>query len=132
MAKALRLRLSIDRGRVELRSLLPVDTLTPPADPAPGTDMSGFWVELRDEENRTLYRRVLPDLLQGTHEIFTGNPDEPIVRAPRAPGPMPFIVIVPDVPEAREVVFYGNPAEDHDRPAYELARLELPRRQSAP
>jgi hypothetical protein len=101
--------------------------VVPPSDPIEPSDESGFWVETRDTKDRTLYRRVLSDVLQDSIEVFSDDPEETIVRrlAPRAQGE--FVVIVPDPGPGSSAVFFGTPYERGRSlgVAREIARFEL-------
>jgi hypothetical protein len=117
--------MTINRDRVRLRSTLPVDTLLPPSDPAPPEQASGWRLELTDRAGNVRYRRSLPDIAQRTVEFPTGNPEGPIARYERPPGPVPFVVFIPDLADARTVQIYGHGAADPDGPARLIARLNV-------
>ena len=108
MSRALRLRLSGDGDALRLQSVRPVDMLVPPSDPTQTSGESGFWVEIRDGENRTLYRKSLGSVLQDTIEVFSDDPKETIARRPSPPGPRDFVVIVPDTGERSAAVYLQN------------------------
>ena len=118
--------MSGDVNTLSLRSVQRVDMLVPPVDSATSGE-SGFWVEIRDGADRTVYRRVLGDALQDSIEVFAENPEETIVRRPSPPGPREFVVIVPDTGEPASAVFFSTPfAEGRSLgPAREMARFEL-------
>src|SRR5512134_312368 len=109
MSRALRLRLYVEENVLRLRSIRRVDMLIAPSDPIQIFGESGFWVELRDQGDRTLYRRVLADVLEDTVEVFSEDPNETVVRHPRPPGQTEFVVIVPDTGEGSSAIFFGTP-----------------------
>jgi hypothetical protein len=127
MSRALRLRLYVEGDTLRLRSVRRVEMVVPPSDPIPTADKSGFWVEIRDKRDRSLYRRVLGDVLQDTIEVFSNDPNETVARRPRPPGQTEFVVVVPDTPEASSVVFFGTRyAEGRPLgPAQEIARFDV-------
>lgn len=73
---------------------------TRPKPAPPGDDLDRdprpdqIWVEVRAQNGRRLYRKVLRDPLQQTAEVF--HPDGRITRVPTAPGRGVFTVVVPD------------------------------------
>jgi hypothetical protein len=62
----------------------------------------GFWVELRDSEEQTLYRRIMADPFQADVEV-PGEPGEPFTRVPADSRGNAFSILVPDLPGADHV-----------------------------
>ena len=126
--RSIRLRFRVEREGVALVAAERVDMISPPAPgPAPvAAENGGSWFELRDESDRTLAHRVVSDHLTGSVEVF--SPDGGIRREF---GPVPgsvFEVLLPDEPDASQVVLIGQPpAVDRDRRASrEVGRFRLP------
>jgi hypothetical protein len=101
--------------------------LVGPSDPLQAGDRSGFWVEVRSEGDRPLYRRALPDVLEGTIEVFAEEGPETIARQPRAAGWEELVVVVPDLGERTYATFFGSSYADARvaGPSRELARFDL-------
>ena len=102
---------------------------TTPEPPTPGQN-SGAWLELVDRSGRVLFHRLLRDPLRTRAEVH--SPDGHITLHIREPESGEFSAIVPDLPDAAEVVLYASPT-DHQRmhePASALGRFPL--RQDGP
>jgi hypothetical protein len=134
MSRAFRLRLAVEGQSVRLQSLRRVDALVPASDPIDVSDQSGFWVEVQDREGRTIYRRVLGNVMQDTIEVFSPDPNETVARRPRPPAQREFIVIVPDPGRGSSAALFGTPYERGRSlgSSREIARFEFDRELSAP
>src|SRR3954454_24343421 len=108
MSRALRLRLYVEDDTLRLRSANRVDMHIAPSDRTETSGGSGFWVELRDQGDRTLYRRILADVLQDSVEVYSDDPSGTIVRHTLHPAQTEFVVIVPDAEEGSSAVFFGT------------------------
>ena len=63
--KALRMILAFDGEHVHVVSQQSVEMVLPPSDPVQGVEgHRGFWYELRDAQDRALYRRVMHNPMQ--------------------------------------------------------------------
>ena len=52
-----------------------------PSDPIdPYTGRSGFWVELRDDRERVVYRRIIRSPIANEQEAPSGDPSRPFTR----------------------------------------------------
>lgn len=69
---------------------------------------SGYWVEIRDDEDAVVYRQVIHDPIRTDLEVFPEDPSEPIRRVPAARPQGVFQVVVPDLPEGRTAVMHGH------------------------
>jgi hypothetical protein len=127
VARAIRLRLSVQDDVIELRSAMRVDKLIAPSDRPETGDRSGFWVEVRGDDDQLLYRRSLRNVLADTIEVFAEEGPETIARRPRQRRQEEFVVVVPDLGERTYAAFFGSPyAEGRVRgSARELARFRL-------
>jgi hypothetical protein len=113
-----------DEG-VRILSRRQVEMILPPSDPLEEVPRGvGFWAELRDADERALYRRVMADPLEADIEV-PGEPGEPsFTRLPAPPGGA-FAVLVPDLAGADHVsLVRGEPGVARARAA-EVARLPL-------
>lgn len=124
---SLRLTFRFDGRQVELvrrERLRKVAPGTTPDRPSAGKN-SGAWVELVDRSGRVLFHRLLRDPLQTRAEHH--SPDGRITLHVREPESGQFSVIVPEIPDATEVVLYASPT-DHERmhePASALGRFPI-------
>jgi len=69
----------------------------------------GFWVEVRDTSGAVLFHRVLHNPMRQMAEVHRLNQAVRLVTG--MPGKGEFEVLVPDLPEASQVVLSGNPPE---------------------
>lgn len=102
---------------------------TTPDRPRPGEN-SGSWLELVDTSGGPLFHRLLGDPLRTRAEHH--SPDGRIELHLRAPDPCDFVAVVPDIPEASDVVLYASPTEPERiaEAAREVARFPLRERGS--
>jgi hypothetical protein len=100
--------------------------LTPPSDLTDGYQgQSGFWFELRDANDRVLYRRILHNPIRSHIEAPSGDPARPFmqVRKPQTKGI--FELLAPELAGARTLVIFASPPADPGAPASQVARLSL-------
>ena len=111
-------------GRIEVRSRRRVEMIVPPAGPLDdAARAAGFWVELRDAEERTQYRRAMPDPLEAEVEVPAEPGAEGFAHV-RAPGRRAFSVLVPDLDGADHVALVRG-GRGRRAGAQEIARLPL-------
>jgi len=136
LQRAWRLTFSYDGDEVKLVSRHPVEMVLPPSDAMAGFEREqGSWYELKDTSDRTLYRRVVPQLVPHDVEVFSGDPHRSIERHPVARPTGVFSVLVPDVDEGQAVALFSSDvgsttrraqaAGDPARPSVEIARVQL-------
>jgi len=99
---------------------------------APPTDrideyetQSGAWMELRDDQQRVLYRRVLHNLIPDALEAPSGDPARSFTRVHVEPGKGAFSIVVPDLATSARVLLYDSPAEARHLEAKCIADIEL-------
>lgn len=80
-------------------------------EPPPDTVRSGFWLEVRDEQDNLLYHRPLHDPVRADIEVFGETDDEPMIRVPATSREGRFEVIVPDYAQASHLSLYGGARE---------------------
>jgi hypothetical protein len=88
----------------------------------------GFWYELRDANDKPVYRRVIQNPIQSTAEVF--SPDGSIVRRPVEKPRGVFHIVVPEISEAATLVLVGTPQPapvPAGPPADEKSRPPIPR-----
>jgi hypothetical protein len=126
--RALRLTFSYERSNVQLNAVqhvamkpLPADELKVPEGAA------GFWIELRDAANRTIYRRVLQNPIRFAAEFPTGESDRPLAWGELDEPRGSFVLVVPDLPAGATVVLFSGPLEPDQSggPARELVRFDV-------
>jgi hypothetical protein len=124
---ALRLTFEYEGDEVRLVSQQRVAMLVPPADPAGDPDeQAGFWFEVRDREDRPIYRRSTQNPLRTHLEVFP--PKDASFTHVEMPEPRGvFTLLVPDLEGARTLALVGSlpdRAEDFAA-AQEIRRFDL-------
>lgn len=134
--KTLRLSFQVVNGEVELVKHRRVNMITPPAvgeHPETGKH-GGFWMELRDENDRGLFHRTLISPAGDTVEVHS---EDGTIQREYAPAPQgTFEVLVPDYGDAASIVLCGKKSGSaHPQPSIgaaaapktrELARFAIP------
>ena len=131
----LRLTFSYRGQDIELVSTQAVDMKVPPADALRWDEKtSGFWVVLRDAGGQPLYRRITSDPIQTSVEYPSDDPKRPLARQDVAAPEGVFVVLVPDLPQARTVALFssgGTSAQERTAvAAREIAAFDLKRGRS--
>lgn len=108
----LRLTFTYENGSVrESSPRQEVDMVAPASEPIETEEeRAGFWFEVQDGRGRTLYRRTIQDPSDPTVEVRSGDPERPLMRAPAGALPREFVVLVPEIGERPDLVFFGRPA----------------------
>ena len=132
----MRLTFSYDGDDVKLLSQQRTDMMVPPSDPLKGyAKHKGFWAELKNERDKTLYRHVMHNPTKNDAEVFPETPDQSISReaAPKRKGV--FVVVVPDLDKGEEVTLSRSSPEEEgpatgllslaSEPATEIMRFKL-------
>jgi hypothetical protein len=127
-SRAIRLLIEYDRWQLAVRDRWVMEKHVPPSDALGAAEaQSGFWFELRDANDRVLYRRVMDNPIRADAEVH--DPDVGLYRqAVRDPKGV-FAILVPDLPEAEEIAFFSSPLDPGQsaNAADEVSRLALPR-----
>jgi hypothetical protein len=134
--KAVRLTFSYDGDKIKLVSQQTVEMMVPPSDPIKGfSKQKGFWAEVKNEQNKTLFRRVMHNPTRNDAEVFSGGPDQNISRAPAPKRKGVFVVVVPDTEKGNEVTLSRSSAPTTGpkrglrslatKPATEFVRFKL-------
>ena len=126
--RTLRLTFEYEGSTVRLVSSQSIEMKPPPAELEPiKKDQAGFYYELVDAHGRPLYQHVIHNPIRLEEEVFSPEPNAPIltqkVEDPRGI----FELLVPDAPDAHSVVLFSSPLDpaESGRPAGELARFQL-------
>lgn len=102
--KAVRLTFSYQGDQVKLVSQEPVEMTVPPSDPLKGyEEHKGFWAELKSDQDKTLYRRILHNPIRNDAEVFSDDPEQSISREPAPKRKGVFVVVVPHTEKGNEV-----------------------------
>ena len=126
--RALRLTFAYEGSTVRLVSSQTVDMILPPSHPLEaGKNETGFWFTLADAAGKPVYRRIIHNPMPLDREVFSQGPQQSVHRleAPKPNGS--FVVLVPDVPQARTLMLFSHPLElkSATGPAKELVRFNL-------
>lgn len=126
--KTIRLTFRYEGEKITLGRRESVAMIAPsPAFPLPQKGDSGFWYEVRDDRGRTLYCRAMFNPVRFEREVFPEDPAKSPhwVKIERPAGI--FELLVPDIPEAVEVVLFSSPfkPEESGKPAKEIARYPV-------
>jgi hypothetical protein len=127
--RAVRLTFSRDGNDVTLLSQQTVEMTVAPSDTTENiANHKGFWYELRDAQQKLLYRRVMHLPVAESKEVF-GPPglDHSISRVPISQPKGTFSVVVPDVDRGHTVVLMSSPSDpaQRTRPAAEMGRFAV-------
>ena len=136
--RAVRLTIAYNGDQMELVSQQSVAMQAPPSDPIEDVAArAGFMFDLKDEQDQTLYRRIMHDPIQRDVEVFSPDPRQTVQRAPVAEPQGVFSVVLPEMEAAQAVSLIGPPPPSAERefgiagteaiqePAREIARFEL-------
>jgi hypothetical protein len=128
-AQSIRLTVEYDGSDLTLVSQRRVAMLAPASRRLDAdSEERGYWVELRDEGDESLYRQTLHEPIREDLEVV-GDDGVSLARMPRENVAGRFSVVVPDLPAAQAVSFVG-PADAFQAggaQTRELARFELDR-----
>jgi hypothetical protein len=130
--RAVRLIFEYEDDTVRLVSAQHVEMIVPSSDPVEDYVGQGCWVALHDAQNRTLFRRVVPQALRNDVEGPSDLPGHRMMRRPLERPAGTFVVVVPELAEAENVTVWNNP-QPADRARFaraegELARFPMPKR----
>ena len=134
--KAMRLTFSYSGDDVKLISQQPVEMGVPPSDPVKGfSKHKGFWTELKNRKDQTLYRRVMHNPTRNDAEIFSDASEQSISREPAPKRKGIFVVIVPDTDKGDTVTLSRSEPEVRgpargiralaSKPATQILRFKL-------
>ncbi len=102
---ALRATFEYSKGELKMVSIERQNMLAPPPQALFTNQISaGAWVELRDNDNIPVYRRVIDDPLMGL-EVVMDNTTDTLQRIDNDDFTPVFFFILPDLPEARRLFF---------------------------
>lgn len=124
--RTLRLVFAYEGDDVRLLSAERVEMTPLPSDALePVEKAAGFWYELRDGAERTLYRRIAQNPMRTSAELLTDDPDRPLRRVEIPDPGGEFVLLTPDLDDAQTLVFVGSPSGRAATESRELARFPL-------
>lgn len=133
---AMRLTFSYSGDDVKLISQQSVDMVVPPSDPVKGFNKhKGFWAELKNKKDKTLFRRVMHNPTRNDAEIFSDDPERGISRAPAPKRKGVFVVVVPHTDKGDSITLSRSAPETKgpsrgiralaSKPATQILRFKL-------
>lgn len=110
--RSTRLIFSYEGETIKLLSSRTLEMTSPPSDsPELGKGEVGFWLEIRDREDLLRYRRVMPNPVKTATEVRTGDPDRPLAWQKVSNPKGEFVVVVPEIEGAQELLFVNSQPE---------------------
>jgi hypothetical protein len=105
---AFRVALSFEDGKATIGGLQRVAMRAPASAPGlPAEGQTGVWVALKAEDGTVLYHRALRTPQLDSVEVFEDEKSGAIRRVPTTRRAAKLDVILPDLPDAAELVLYG-------------------------
>ncbi len=133
--RSIRLTFSYEGSQVRLVSRQILDKRPPSSDPLldPQKDapQSGFWIELRDREDRAVYRKIMHNPIELSVETISEDSERTFTRQPISEPRGTFFSVIPNLEEAESVVILSSPLDIEARPeaAREITRFVLKNQQ---
>jgi hypothetical protein len=124
--RALRLTFSYSRKGIHLDEIQPLEGMpSPPTDPIQHGPEAGFWYELRDAKNATLYRQVVHNPMRHEAEVYTEG--APIDRQTMEDHADSFTLLAPSLEGVTTIALFSSPLDSatFGAAAEEIARFSL-------
>lgn len=137
MPRTLRLVFTYEGDKIDLLDQQSIEMVPFPSEPVPlERDRVGFWYELQDSEEHTLYQRAIASPLKAAVEVSSDDPERPLKWQEMEHAQGHFVLYAPDIDEAHNIVLFNSPLDPKmattpsDReaagaPAREVARFSL-------
>lgn len=126
--QAVRLIFEQKNGKVKLVSMQRVNMIAPPPQALTSErETRGSWLELRDQQDRPVYRRVIQNPVEDV-EVVADDPERPLQRIKADQINDAFFLIVPDITGVRRLALNLEPRY---RAAAESGRQAKSKRKSA-
>lgn len=117
--KTLRLVYAYEGDEVKLVSKQSVDMLLPAQETKPEALASpGLKYELRDKEECSLFANIIENPLRSDIEVFSNNPKQTARRVEMPKKKGTFVLLVPEISEAENLVLLENKPADMARMDY--------------
>jgi hypothetical protein len=124
--RALRLTFSYSRKGIHLDEIQPLEGMpSAPTDPIQHGPEAGFWYELRNAKNATLYRQVVDNPMRHEAEVYTEG--TPIDRQTLEDHADSFTLLVPSLEGVTTIALFNSPLDPatFGAAAEEIARFSL-------
>ena len=124
--RALRLTFSYSSKGIHLEEIQPLEGMpSPPTDPIHYGPEAGFWYELRNAKNTTLYRQVVDNPMRHEAEVYTK--DAPIDRQTMEDHAGSFTLLMPSLEGVTTIALFSSPLDSatFGAAAEEIARFSL-------
>ena len=124
--RALRLTFAYSRKGIHLDEIQPLEGMpSPPTDPIQHGPEAGFWYELRNTKNATVYRQVVENPMRHEAEVYTKG--APIDRQTIENHVDSFTLLVPSLEGVTTIVLFSSPLDlaTFGAAAKEIARFSL-------
>lgn len=130
--RVLRLTFVYEGSSVRLVSSQSVEMILPPSHPLEAQqNETGFWYTLADAAGKPMYRRIVHNPMRLDREVFSQDAKQSVHRLDVAKPKGSFVVLVPDIAQARTLILFSHPLELKSvmAPARELVRFNLSERE---
>jgi hypothetical protein len=110
LTRALRLTFSYSPNGIHLDEIQRLDGMPlPPSDPIRHGPEAGFWYELRNAKNATLYRQVLDNPMRHEAEVYTkGAPIDRLTKEDHADS---FTILAPSFEGVTTIALFSSPLD---------------------
>lgn len=124
---SLRLTFTYHGTDIKLQSLQHVNMKPFPSESIQKMEMrKGSWYEIKDSKDHTLYRRIIPDPVSLAMEVKSDDPDAPIKWEEIKNTEGLFVIVVPEIEKAANIVLFGRPADTgKEQETGEIGRFDL-------
>ncbi len=124
---AIRLTFDVVEGKPKYRAARRLQMRVPPEQNIPNMGKgSGLWIELRDGEGTSIYRRLIDaEAFQTDTEIRTGASDRPFSRRVTKRGTTVFNAVIPDDPRGKSFHILQRRAGSPGKKPEELAHVDV-------
>jgi hypothetical protein len=130
ITKARRLTFQYKDTEIKLLSQYELEKILPPSDLSDFHNKSGVWYEITDGNQNVLYAKGIQQAIQTDLEIFSNEPNqESIIRQKKPKIEGTFSILIPELPEAKNLSLYSNPLERGEKllqkPAIKIFEMNL-------
>ncbi len=126
--RSIRFTFSYRGADIKLESRQSIRMISPPSDIFPVSGKrSGFWYELRDKENRVLYRRIIQNPVKYAVEVRSDEKETLLVWEKVKDPTGQFVLLAPELSEIESIVLVSSPFEPDraNEEAVEITRFPV-------
>jgi hypothetical protein len=125
--KTLRLVYAYEGDEIKLVSKQSVDMLLPSPESKPeALDSFGLKYELRNKEEHPLFGNIIENPLRSDIEVFSDNPERTVRRVEMPKKKGVFVLLVPEIPEAENMVLLENKPSERGLRAFKAGETMTP------